>query len=182
MTSESVRVSSTDISHLELLRAHVSELWAEAAAYAGTVPECVVLDIAPQDHRGVGPLLTQDTTILTLDIDPESGADVIGDICTFNRSIEDASFAVVVCTEVLEHVSNPFAAVSEILRMLKPDGRAYFSAPLNFRIHGPLPDNWRFTEHGWRQLLSPFSKVDIRTLETPDRSLMPIHYNVVATR
>lgn len=182
MATEKVRASSIDVVHLELLRAHVSELWTEAAAHADTVPQGVVLDIAPQDHGGVRPLLKADSVVLTMDIDPNSGADVIGDICTFNKAIEDGSFAVVVCTEVLEHVSNPFAAISEILRILKPGGRAYFSSPFNFRIHGPLPDNWRFTEHGWRQLLSPFASVDIRALQTPGRALMPIHYNVVAMR
>ena len=168
--------------HLSLLREHVSLLFQIAGSAANEIPDCAVLDIAPQDHGGIAPYLREGTTLRTFDIDPTSGADIIGDICVRNASLSDASLDVVICTEVLEHVANPFAAAAEIHRILKPGGSAYFSAPFNFRIHGPLPDNWRFTEHGWRQLLSAFTSVRIDTLETEGRPLMPIHYNVVATK
>lgn len=173
-------VSSTDQLHLALLRDHVTALFTQAGAAATAMDSCEILDIAPQDHGGVRPFLTETATLQTFDIDPQSGADIIGDICERNDGIDDDSFDIVVCTEVLEHVSNPFAAITEIRRILKPAGIAYFSAPFDFRIHGPLPDSRRFSEHGWRHLLTDFSSVDIRILETPDRDLMPIHYAITA--
>ena len=175
-------VSSMDVLHLALLRSHVSELFREAADAASQVEDCSVLDIAPQDHGGIRPHLTGSAQLTTFDINPDSGADIIGDLCTLNSSLASSSFDMVICTEVLEHVANPFRAVTEILRILKPGGTAYFSAPFNFRIHGPLPDNWRFSEYGWRQLLSSFESVTIDNLETDGRFLMPIHYNVVALK
>jgi len=54
--------------------------------------------------------------------------------------------------------------------------------PFNFRIHGPLPDCWRFTEHGLRELLKKFSTVKIDQIDTPNRDLMPIHYTVIAIK
>ena len=54
------------------------------------------------------------------------------------------------------------------------------SAPLNFRIHGPIPDNWRFTEHGFKVLLRDFEIIEIDILQAPGRDLFPIHYNVMA--
>ena len=54
------------------------------------------------------------------------------------------------------------------------------SAPLNWRIHGPVPDCWRFTEHGWKVLLKNYDIIEIDTLETPDRELFPIKYNILA--
>lgn len=76
----------------------------------------------------------------------------------------------------------PFDAANEIWRLLKPGGFLFLSVPFNFRIHGPLPDCWRFTEHGLRTLLKKFTILELNAIETPDRPLMPIHYTVVAQK
>jgi len=44
-------------------------------------------------------------------------------------------FDVVICTEVLEHVPDPIAAVKEMGRTLKPGGIVLISAPLGSGIH-----------------------------------------------
>jgi 2-polyprenyl-3-methyl-5-hydroxy-6-metoxy-1,4-benzoquinol methylase len=118
----------------------------------------------------------------TFDINPASGATHIGDICSYNASIADGTYDYIVCTEVLEHTLQPFAAAREIHRMLKPGGMAFVTTPFNFRIHGPLPDCWRFTEHGLRALFSAFQILELTALETPGRSLMPIQYTLVARK
>lgn len=64
--------------------------------------------------------------------------------------------------------------------MLKDGGYLLISAPLNFRIHGPVPDCWRFTEFGWRILLKDFDILRLDQLETPGRPLFPIKYNILA--
>ena len=61
-------------------------------------------------------------------------------------------------------------------------GLAFVTTPFNFRIHGPLPDCWRFTEHGLRALFREFDIVELTEEPTPDRPLMPIHYRLVARR
>ncbi len=43
--------------------------------------------------------------------------------------LEDASFDVVICTEVLEHVVDPEGVLSEMRRVLRPGGRAVISFP-----------------------------------------------------
>jgi SAM-dependent methyltransferase len=141
-----------------------------------------LLDIAPQDHEGARPFFPDFVTVRTLDINPKSGCDFIADVCKRNDQIHDASFDFVVCTEVLEHTLNPFDAIREIRRLLKPSGLLFGSTPFNFRIHGPLPDCWRFTEHGLHSLLKDFEIVELKQLESPDRPLMPIHYTFVARR
>ncbi len=83
---------------------------------------------------------------------------------------------------MLEHTLQPFDAVAELRRLLAPGGHLVLTTPFNFRIHGPLPDCWRFTEHGLRALLADFEIVAIDAVETPDRPLMPIHYRTVARR
>jgi len=91
-------------------------------------------------------------------------------------------FDIIVCTEVLEHTLDPFSAVKEIYRLLKPGGILILSVPFNFRIPGPLPDCWRFTLYGLKQLLKNFSIVSIDSIDTPGRDLMPIHYTVLAIK
>jgi hypothetical protein len=62
-------------------------------------------------------------------------------------------------------------------------GLAFISTPSNFRIHGPLPDCWRFTEHGLRALfLNNFEILELNILETPDRPLTPLQYTLVVKK
>ncbi len=174
-------VAEIDKKFLALLRANVSRFTSETAeTYDG--PGVCVLDIAPQVHEGAAPHFKQ-AKVETLDIDPKSGATYIADLCQDNSQVIPAGrFDVVVCTEVLEHTLDPFAAVSEILRVLKPGGVVAASTPFNFRIHGPLPDCWRFTEHGLRALFKNFDIIQLDQLEDDDRFLMPIHYTLIARK
>jgi SAM-dependent methyltransferase len=173
--------SAIDVAHLEAIRASVSE--AQRGAIERFVrPSSVVLDVAPQVHAGVRPLLPNGVTLETLDLDPEAGATYTADLCRHNPEIPSGRFDCVFCTEVLEHTLQPFDAVAELHRVLAPGGHLVVTTPFNFRIHGPLPDCWRFTEHGLRALLADFEIVELTAIETPDRPLMPIHYRTTARR
>jgi SAM-dependent methyltransferase len=174
-------VSQQDVTHLGLIRKNVTDFMRSAVAYCPPGP-FKLLDIAPQDHEGAKPHFPADTSIQTFDINPGSGCTYIGDLCKRNEMIEDNTFDCVVCTEVLEHTLQPFHAVDEMHRILKPGGLAFVSTPFNFRIHGPLPDCWRFTEHGLRALFSEWDIVQLDQLLTDDRFLMPIHYTLIARR
>jgi SAM-dependent methyltransferase len=142
----------------------------------------LILDIAPQIHDGAEAYFKL-ARVDTLDIDPKSNATYIADITKNNKSLlKSDMFDIVVCTEVLEHTLDPFSAICEIHRIAKPSGILLLSVPFNFRIHGPLPDCWRFTEHGLRELLKNFSNIWIKSINTPERDLMPIQYTVVAIK
>lgn len=176
-----VAVSELDKRILAVIRSNVVSLMEHCSAVYGGSPG-VLLDLAPQDHEGARPFFPDYITVKTLDINPKSGCDFIADICQHNAQIPGSSFDFVVCTEVLEHTLNPFDAVREIKRLLKPGGLLFGSTPFNFRIHGPLPDCWRFTEHGLRALLRDFEVLELNQVETADRALMPMHYTFVARR
>jgi SAM-dependent methyltransferase len=140
------------------------------------------LEIAPQDHNILEPLHGFPCRVYSLDIDPDSGADYIGDICKFNEIVPDGKFDFIICTEVIEHVSNPQNAINELMRMTKVGGCLLFTSPFNFRVHGPLPDNWRISEWGWRTLLQGHEIVSLEAVESPGRELFPIHYRVIVKR
>jgi len=141
-----------------------------------------LLDIAPQDHAGARQFFIK-SQLLTADINEKSGANYIIDICQNNEvNVPSATFDIIVCTEVLEHTLNPFAAINEIYRLLKHGGVLLMSTPFDFRIHGPLPDCWRFTEHGIKALLNDFETIEITALENENRFLMPLHYTTIAKK
>jgi SAM-dependent methyltransferase len=174
-------VSAIDAAHLAAIRANVRRFLQKSGGDWGN-RQSRLLDIAPQDHDGARPFFADSVQVETLDIDPQAGTTYCADLCQMNAVLPSDYFDVVVCTEVLEHVLNPFAAVAEIRRVLKPGGILLATSPFNFRIHGPLPDCWRFTEHGWRALLAGFDDLIIEPLDDPARFLMPIHYAVSARK
>jgi SAM-dependent methyltransferase len=58
----------------------------------------------------------------------------------------------VLCTQVIEHCMNPWAAVREIHRILKPGGYLVVSAPHVWFFHPHPTDHWRFTQEGMAHL------------------------------
>jgi SAM-dependent methyltransferase len=178
---QSGEVSEMDKDFFTLLRDDVTRFMKESADEHDAEGK-LLLDIAPQDHAGAAPFFKK-STVETLDIDNKSGATYIADLCETNTEIiPESHFDIVVCTEVLEHTLQPFNAVDEIKRILKPGGVALISTPYNFRIHGPLPDCWRFTEHGLKALFKDFDIEKLDALEAEDRFLMPIHYTMVVKK
>jgi SAM-dependent methyltransferase len=176
-----MEISSVDINHLKIIRKNVAD-FIKVCSIKYDKSDSLMLDIAPQDYNGAKEFF-KSTKIETLDIDPHSGCNYIADICMNNEFlISENKFDYILCTEVLEHTLRPFDAANELLRILKPDGLVFVTVPFNFRIHGPLPDCWRFTEHGLRSIFSDFKIIALNSVETPDRNLMPIHYSLIAQK
>lgn len=82
----------------------------------------------------------------------------------------EASFAVLLCTEVLEHCHDPQDAIDEFYRVLKPGGKLILTTRFIFPIHDAPYDYFRFTKYGLQHLCRAFAEVSVeeetRTLET----------------
>lgn len=78
-----------------------------------------------------------------------------------------------ICNQAIECFRNPFKAMSEMRRVLKPGGVLYIDAPFAYRWFGEgsfpgkkpkkhrVHDYWRITRDGWELLTEDFSKVKI---------------------
>jgi SAM-dependent methyltransferase len=173
-------VSELDKYFYSIIRNNVSQ-FLQGSAERYDRNGLLVLDIAPQVHEGARAYFKL-ARVESLDIDPNSNATHIADITKYNSFLKSDMFDIVICTEVLEHTLNPFSAIREIGRITKKSGILLLSVPFNFRIHGPLPDCWRFTEHGLRELLRDWSCTKIEAIDSKDRDLMPVHYTVTAIK
>jgi SAM-dependent methyltransferase len=69
-------------------------------------------------------------------------------------------FDVVFCTQVLQYVPQPQLVITEIYRVLKPNGILLLSVPSAF-LHDSDGEYWRFFPASLRMLLSSFSRVEI---------------------
>lgn len=124
---------------------------------AADVFEGVVLDVGGGRERGTWSPPETDAW-LTVDIERSFGPDIQGD--ARQLPIRSSSIDVVKCTEVLEHVPDPEAVVSELQRILKPGGALVLSTPFNYGIHGDPHDYQRFTKHKLERLLRDGFTID----------------------
>ncbi len=73
---------------------------------------------------------------------------------------QDGQFDFVICTQVLEYLADPGLAATEIRRVLRKGGVAFFSAPAVFlRDHDK--EFWRFLPAGLRHILRDFEAVEV---------------------
>lgn len=93
----------------------------------------------------------------TLDIAarPGVGVDIVGDAHHLPQ-IPDASFDIILCTEVLEHLHTPDKAIAEFLRILRPGGTLLLTTRFIFPLHDVPGDYYRYTKYGLRHLLRAF--------------------------
>lgn len=108
--------------------------------FADLVSDYVGNDVAP------GPGLTSVSPIEELDL-------------------PDASFDVVLCTQVLEHVRRPQRALEEITRVLKPGGYLLLSTHGVYPHHPDPVDYWRWTQQGFEAMFEDVDGLELVELQ-----------------
>lgn len=98
------------------------------------------------------------TNLVTLDIDPDCGADVVHDLDVLPYPFADDTFDEIHASEVLEHTGRQgdwrffFAQFSEFWRILKPGGWLCASCP-------SVTSRWVWADPGHTRVLQPESLV-----------------------
>lgn len=111
----------------------------------------VIVDI------GAGPQRI-DENILSLDVFPFDGVDIVAD--AEHLPFKDNSIDGAISESVLEHVKSPKEAVSEMIRVIKPGGYIYTSAPFIHPFHASPDDFNRWTTSGLKELFNGLEIVE----------------------
>ena len=98
-----------------------------------------------------------------VDVVENPAADLLGSIEAL--PVDDASFDLVLCSQVLEHGDDPAQAVRELHRVTRPGGRVLASTH-GVQVYHPSPvDLWRWTHAGLERLFTQsaaWSSVDVQ--------------------
>lgn len=94
-----------------------------------------------------------------MDFRRENSPHLVGDIqqLPFQTDSVDG----IICNAVLEHIPEPYKAVEEILRILKPGGKVFIYAPFLYPYHDQI-DYYRFTVDALAFLFRNFQQVTIQ--------------------
>lgn len=118
----------------------------------------MVLDVGGrvQPYR---PLITTGgMRYIAVDLRTTSLVDVIAD--AGRLPFTDGQYDLVICTQTIQYVANPFEAMAEIRRVLKPGGFMLLSVPAIYPADSPS-DGWRLYPAAIRHLTAEFSTTEI---------------------
>ena len=76
-------------------------------------------------------------------------------------NFDSQNFDIIFCLETLEHLWNPIEALRTFMRVLKPNGKAYFSTPLINPYHDTV-DYARYTDEWYQKVLTEVGFKDIK--------------------
>lgn len=110
-------------------------------------------------NLGSGPRIMSDPKVINVDIYPYKGVAIVADATTV--PLESGSVARIISDNVLEHVTDPQAAVSEMKRLLQGGGVVYVATPFLYPFHSSPNDYQRWTKQGLERLFHGFDIVEI---------------------
>ena len=93
------------------------------------------------------------------DLQAGPGVDEIQDL--HQLTIPDGFIGTALMFDTIEHVRNPWQALAEIRRCLKPGGLLVMTSVWYFPIHAYPDDYWRFTGSAFRELWTDYNVISV---------------------
>jgi 2-polyprenyl-3-methyl-5-hydroxy-6-metoxy-1,4-benzoquinol methylase len=118
-----------------------------------------VLDVGCSSGYLAHPLVDRGARVIGLELDPHAAAEartvceevLVGDVESMELPFAHASFDVVLCGDVVEHLRDPGAALARFRPLLRPGGRLVLTTPnvANWAMRlSLLAGRWRYTDRG----------------------------------
>jgi SAM-dependent methyltransferase len=130
------------------------------------VTNALYVGIAGDPPGGEYAPLFPNSKLTTFDLDKIWKPDIVGDIT--NTTFVSNTWDLIICVQVMEHISNLWELPTELLRITKPGGSIIIDCPWNYPYHAEPPsfgDYWRISKDGFRVLFKDFSIIDIISTE-----------------
>jgi 2-polyprenyl-3-methyl-5-hydroxy-6-metoxy-1,4-benzoquinol methylase len=119
-----------------------------------------VLELGCSSGYLAKPLRERGNTIVGVELDADAARAaeewceqvIVGDLETMTLPLEPASFDVLLCGDVVEHLRDPVGTLAGARPLLKPDGRLVLSTPniANWAMRlSLLAGRWRYTDRGF---------------------------------
>ena len=133
----------------------------------------IVKNISNEDHvLDIGKTMREKfnnincKTIETLDAnDYGDYPDIIFDLCSENIDFLENKYDKIICIAILEHVYNPFNAVKNLYKMIRPNGVIFGYVPYLYHYHAPkdlqFQDYFRFSKDALSYLFKDFNEVEL---------------------
>ena len=83
---------------------------------------------------------------ISVDIDAQTSPDIVASCESLPFSND--TFDTILSSQMLEHVTDVDKCLSEIYRVLKPEGKFILTVPMTNELHAEPSDYWRFTSYG----------------------------------
>ena len=101
----------------------------------------------------------------------------LADAHSMASHLDHDSYDLIIANSVFEHLHQPFVAMGEVVKLLKPGGFLFWHTPFEFEQHGVPADYFRYTVAGARALAESAGLV-VDTAE-PDGGYLAVLSNVL---
>jgi 2-polyprenyl-3-methyl-5-hydroxy-6-metoxy-1,4-benzoquinol methylase len=151
-----------------------------------------VLDVGCSSGYLARPLVARGCTVVGIEQDPVAAEEaravcaevLVGDAETIELPFDPASFDVVLCGDLVEHLRDPERLLARVRPLLRPDGRLVLTTPnvANWANRmGLLFGRWRYTDRGIldRTHLHLFTRATlVETLERAGYRVVELDFTV----
>lgn len=121
-----------------------------------------ILDIGgkKKNKRGLFDISHFSSKVKYVNIDRTTEPDIVSDAKSI--PLPDNSFDVVILGEILEHLPDPLAVLTEARRLLKPQGIILATVPFMYPVHADPYDFGRYTDYFWQEAAAKIGFTEIK--------------------